>query len=53
MSMFFVHAIVHTLSFGEGRNVPFNLDSPRLKGTFHLSPNENICTVALITIHYL
>ena len=24
-----------------------------LKGTFHLSPNENICTIALITIHYL
>ena len=21
--------------------------------TFHLSPHENICTIALITIHYL
>ena len=24
-----------------------------LNGTFHLSPHENICTIALITIHYL
>ena len=24
-----------------------------LNRTFHLSPNENICTIALITIHYL
>ena len=22
-------------------------------GTFHLSPHENICTIALINIHYL
>ena len=24
-----------------------------LNGTFHLSPNENICIIALINIHYL
>ena len=24
-----------------------------LNGTFHLSPHENICTIALIKIHYL
>ena len=24
-----------------------------LNGTFHLSPHENICTIALINIHYL
>ena len=23
-----------------------------LNGTFHLSPHENICTIALINIHY-
>ena len=24
-----------------------------LNGTFHLSPHENVCTIALINIHYL
>ena len=24
-----------------------------LNGTFHLSPHENICAIALINIHYL
>ena len=24
-----------------------------LNGTFHLSPNVNICSIALINIHYL
>ena len=24
-----------------------------LNGTFYLSPHENICTIALINIHYL
>ena len=24
-----------------------------LNGTFHLSPHENICTIALINIHFL
>ena len=24
-----------------------------LNRTFHLSPHENICTISLITIHYL
>ena len=24
-----------------------------MNGTFHLSPHENICTIALIYIHYL
>ena len=27
--------------------------STSLNGTFHLSPNENICSIALINIHYL
>ena len=29
------------------------LDLASLNGTFHLSLNENICTIALINIHYL
>ena len=29
------------------------LGSASLNGTFHLSPHENICTIALINIHYL
>ena len=40
-------------SFGERWNVPFNSAFASLNGTFHLSPHENICTIALINIHYL
>ena len=29
------------------------LDFASLNRTFHLLPHENICTIALITIHYL
>ena len=32
-------------------NVPFNEATAELNGTFHLSPNENILTIALINIH--
>ena len=31
----------------------FQLGFASLNGTFHLSPHENICTIALINIHYL
>jgi hypothetical protein len=34
-------------------NVPFNSAVASLNGTFHLSPHENILTIALINIHYL
>ena len=34
-------------------NVPFNSTVVSLNGTFHLSPDENILTIALINIHYL
>ena len=30
-----------------------NEATAELNGTFHLSPNENILTIALINIHYL
>ena len=40
-------------SFGERWNVPFNSADASLNGTFHLSPHENILTIALINIHYL
>ena len=32
----------------DGWNVPFNEATAELNGTFHLSPNENILTIALI-----
>jgi hypothetical protein len=32
---------------------PFNSAVASLNGTFHLSPNENTLTIALINIHYL
>ena len=57
----FIRAVVRIFSFGERWNVLFN--SPErwnvlfaiasLNRTFHLSPNENILTIALINIHYL
>ena len=41
---FFIRAMVHIFSFGERLNVQFNFAS------FHLSPHENICTIALTLI---
>jgi hypothetical protein len=50
----FLRAMVRIFSFGEGTwNVPFNSAVASLNGTFHLSPHENILTIALIKIHYL
>ena len=54
----FMSAIVRIFSFGERWNVLFNeaiLNEAiaELNRTFHLSPNENILTIALINIHYL
>ena len=34
-------------------NCSIQLGFASLNRTFHLSPHENICTIALITIHYL
>jgi hypothetical protein len=48
-----IRAMVRIFSFGERWNVPFNSAVASLNGTFHLSPNENIPTIALINIHYL
>jgi hypothetical protein len=44
-------AMERIFSFGERWNVPFNSAVTSLNGTFHLSPNENILTIALINIH--
>ena len=49
----FIRAMVRIFSFGERWNVPFNEATAELNGTFHLSPNENILTIARINIHYL
>ena len=49
----FIRAMVRIFSFGERWNVPFNSAVASLNGTFHLSPHENILTIALINIHYL
>jgi hypothetical protein len=49
----FICAMVRIFSFGERWNVPFNWAVASLNGTFHLSPHENILTIALINIHYL
>ena len=46
-------AIVRIFSWGERRNVLFNEAIDELDKTFHLSPHENILTIALINIHYL
>ena len=43
---FLIRAMEQIFSFGERWNVPF----ASLNGTFHLSPHENICTIALINI---
>jgi hypothetical protein len=49
----FIRAMVRIFSFGERWNVPFNSAVASLNRTFHLSPHENILTIALINIHYL
>jgi hypothetical protein len=49
----FIRAMVRIFSFGERWNVPFNSAAASLNRTFHLSPHENILTIALINIHYL
>jgi hypothetical protein len=49
----FIRAMVRIFSFGERWNVPFNSAVVSLNGTFHLSPHENILTIARINIHYL
>ena len=49
----FIRAVVRVFSFGERWNVLFNSAIASLNRTFHLSPNENILTIALIKIHYL
>ena len=50
--MFFIRAMEQIFSFGE-RWWSIQLGFASLNGTFHLSPHENICTIALINIHYL
>ena len=50
--MLLIRAMVQLFSFGERWNVLFS-DLPRWIEHFHVSPHENICTIALITIHYL
>ena len=49
----FICAVVRISSFGERWNVLFNSAITSLNSTFHLSPHENILTIALINIHYL
>jgi hypothetical protein len=44
----FIRAMVRIFSFGERWSVPFNEATAELNGTFHLSPNENILTIARI-----
>ena len=44
----FIRAMIRIFSFGERWNVPFNSAVASLNGTFHLSPNENILTIARI-----
>ena len=45
--------MVKIFSFGERWNVPFHSAVASWNGKFHLSPHENIFTIALINIHYL
>ena len=44
----FIRAMVRIFSFGERWNVLFNSAIASLNRTFHLSPNENILTIARI-----
>ena len=46
--MLFIRGMVDIISFSELQKSRWMLNR-----TFHLSPHENICTIALITIHYL
>ena len=41
--------LIFKYTFGERWNVPF----ASLNGTFHLSPDQSILTIALMNIHYL
>jgi hypothetical protein len=43
----FIRAMVRIFSFGGRWNVPFDSAVASLNGTFHLSPHENILTIAL------
>jgi hypothetical protein len=44
----FMSAMVRIFSGGGRWNVPFNEATVELNGAFHLSPNENILTIARI-----
>ena len=50
----FSHSCNGTKYFHSVKNEMYlQLGFASLNGTFHLSPHENICTIALINIHYL
>ena len=57
--MLFIRGMVDIISFSELQKSRLMLYKRNnecfasLNKTFHLSPHENICTIALITIHYL
>ena len=45
---------MYSISWYMGKmGIQFNEANVKLNGTFHLSPHENILTIALINIHYL
>ena len=44
----FIHVMVRIFLFRERWNVPFNSGIASMNGTFHLSVNENILTIARI-----
>ena len=48
----FIRAMVRIFSSGERWNVLFNSAIASLNRTFHLSPHENILTIAVINIHH-
>ena len=43
-----MNVFIRAMAFGERWNVPFNSAVASLNGTFHLSPHENILTIARI-----
>ena len=49
----FIRAMVRIFSYGERWKVLFNSVIASLNRTFHLSPHENMLTIALINIIYL
>ena len=51
--MFFIRAKVQIFSFGERLKYSIQLGFASLNRTFHHSPHENICSIALLTLHYL